>query len=288
MPISVLAHCMMTSSNGNIFRVTCPLCGELTGPGEFPAQRPVTQSFDVYFDRRLNKQLSKQPWGWWIETPSWLLWLRCNGMLYRISKTLRHGKNGNLQTTFPHEYSWINKCVLGRNFYHNTESNFQYVSFGLGNGLAPNMWQTVISTDDDDPVARSVTSLKRKSTSIKFYMRLVIFLRSVIFLIFQHRQNICLLLNTTSIFDRCPRNSAAMTPVKYECDAKNLIGTLAGSKVMLTEKLTNEASVTSVPEKSSARIKVNIELHAYTVKCSCIQTKPNLNKNMRIPLWHIL
>ena len=39
---------MMTSSNGNIFRVTGPLCGEFTGPGEFPTQRPVTRSFDVY------------------------------------------------------------------------------------------------------------------------------------------------------------------------------------------------------------------------------------------------
>ena len=28
--------------------------------GEFPAQRPVTRSFDVFFDLRLNKQLSKQ------------------------------------------------------------------------------------------------------------------------------------------------------------------------------------------------------------------------------------
>ena len=32
--------------------------------GEFPAQRPVTRSFDVFFDRRLNKRLSKQLWGW--------------------------------------------------------------------------------------------------------------------------------------------------------------------------------------------------------------------------------
>ena len=30
---------MMTLSNGNIFRVTGPLCGEFTGPVEFPAQR---------------------------------------------------------------------------------------------------------------------------------------------------------------------------------------------------------------------------------------------------------
>ena len=69
---------MMTSSNGNIVRVTGPLCGEFTGPGEFPPQRPVTRSFDVFFDLRLNKRLSKQPWGWWFETPSWSLWRQCN------------------------------------------------------------------------------------------------------------------------------------------------------------------------------------------------------------------
>ena len=62
---------MMTSSNGNIFRATGPLCVEFTGSGEFPTQRPVTRSFDVFFDLRLNKRLSKQPWGWWFETPSW-------------------------------------------------------------------------------------------------------------------------------------------------------------------------------------------------------------------------
>ena len=28
--------------------------------GEFPAQRPVTRSFDVFFDLRLYKRLSKQ------------------------------------------------------------------------------------------------------------------------------------------------------------------------------------------------------------------------------------
>ena len=62
----------------NIFRVTGPLCGEFTGPGEFPTQRQVTRSFDVFFDLRLNKRLSKQPWGWWFETPSWSLWRQCN------------------------------------------------------------------------------------------------------------------------------------------------------------------------------------------------------------------
>ena len=42
--------------------------------GEFPAQRPVTRSFDVFFDLRPNKRLSKQSLGWWFETPSLPLW----------------------------------------------------------------------------------------------------------------------------------------------------------------------------------------------------------------------
>ena len=49
---------MMTSSNGNIFRVTGPLCGEFTVTGEFPAHGPAALSFDFSFDLRLNKRLS--------------------------------------------------------------------------------------------------------------------------------------------------------------------------------------------------------------------------------------
>ena len=69
---------MMTSSNGNIFRVTGHLCGEFTDPGELSTQRPVTRSFDVFFDLRLNKWLSKQWWGWWFEMLSHPLWRHCN------------------------------------------------------------------------------------------------------------------------------------------------------------------------------------------------------------------
>ena len=41
-------------------------------------QRPVTQIFDVSFDLRLNKRLSKQSWGWWFETVSRPLWRHRN------------------------------------------------------------------------------------------------------------------------------------------------------------------------------------------------------------------
>ena len=58
--------------------------------GEFPAHRPVTRSFEVFFDLCLNKRLSKQSWGWWFETPSHPLWRYCNG--YRSFATVHwHG-----------------------------------------------------------------------------------------------------------------------------------------------------------------------------------------------------
>ena len=46
--------------------------------GDFPAQRPVTRGFDVFFDLRLNKRLSKQSWCWWLETLSCSLWRQSN------------------------------------------------------------------------------------------------------------------------------------------------------------------------------------------------------------------
>ena len=66
--IPKIAEIMMTSSNGNIFRVTGPLCGEFTGHRWIPSTKAVTQSFDFFFDLRPNKQLRQQYWGWWFET----------------------------------------------------------------------------------------------------------------------------------------------------------------------------------------------------------------------------
>ena len=61
------------------FSALLAICaGNLPVPGEFPEQRPVTRSFDVFFDLRLNKLLSKQSWGWWFETLSNSLWRHRN------------------------------------------------------------------------------------------------------------------------------------------------------------------------------------------------------------------
>ena len=65
----------MTWSNGNIFGVTGVLCWVT---GEFPTQRPVMRRFDVFFDLRPNKQLSKQWRRWWFETLPRSLLCHCN------------------------------------------------------------------------------------------------------------------------------------------------------------------------------------------------------------------
>ena len=89
----------MTSSDGNIFRVTGHLCGNYPVTGEFPAQRPVARSFDVFFDLHLNKQLSKQSWDWWFETPSCPLWRRCNSMDHTVSHCVLLLRRDNHKTT---------------------------------------------------------------------------------------------------------------------------------------------------------------------------------------------
>ena len=61
------------------FSALLGLCeGNSPVSGEFPTQRPVTRSFDVFFDLRVNKRLSKQSWGWWFETLSRSLWRHRN------------------------------------------------------------------------------------------------------------------------------------------------------------------------------------------------------------------
>ena len=47
-------------------------------PGEFPSQRPVTRSFDIFFNLCLNKPLCKQSRRWWFQTPFRPLWRHRN------------------------------------------------------------------------------------------------------------------------------------------------------------------------------------------------------------------
>ena len=88
--------------------------GNSTVSGEFPAQRPVTPSFDVLFDQRPNKRLSKQSWSWQFETHSSPLWRHSN-----VGTGLRHhdccwyhGANRQLSINPHHSESTYNSCLI--------------------------------------------------------------------------------------------------------------------------------------------------------------------------------
>ena len=61
-------------------------------PVNSPHKWPVTQTFDVFFDLRLNRRLSKQWWSWWFEMLLHPLWRHCNVL---------HTSNNELFNTTP-------------------------------------------------------------------------------------------------------------------------------------------------------------------------------------------
>ena len=68
------------------FSTLLALCvGNSPATGEFPSQRPVTWSFDVFFDMHLNKRLSKQSRHRLFEAPLCSLWHHCNDVTGRKS-----------------------------------------------------------------------------------------------------------------------------------------------------------------------------------------------------------
>ena len=72
---------MMTSSNGNIFRVTGHLCGEFNGLRWIPRTKASDAELDVYSALCLNKRLRKQSWSRlviWDAIAPIMTWRHCN------------------------------------------------------------------------------------------------------------------------------------------------------------------------------------------------------------------
>ena len=99
------------------FSAQLSLCaGKSPATGEFPSQRPVVRSVDIFFDLRMNKRLSKQSWGWWYQTPSRSLWRHCNA--WRSAPRSRWA----LDTTKPD----IHHPALSKYFIFFISHNLQY------------------------------------------------------------------------------------------------------------------------------------------------------------------
>ena len=92
-------------------------------PGEFQAQRPVTRSFDVFFDLRLNKQSSEESWDGWFETPSRPLWCHCNVTCQVVNPRWRE----SILTVVIHNYLCTNLRVQEQ--WTNMTPQCQYVAW---------------------------------------------------------------------------------------------------------------------------------------------------------------
>ena len=76
---------MMTSSNGNLFRVTGHLCGEFTGHLLIPRTKASDAELWCFL---WFKQVSKQSWGWWFETLSRPFWRHCNVYTENVNESI--------------------------------------------------------------------------------------------------------------------------------------------------------------------------------------------------------
>ena len=86
--ITSIIHTWWRHRMGIFFALLTLCAGKSLVTGKFSSQRPVTRSFDVFVDLRLDKRLSKQWWGWWFETPSRPLWHHCNEMVLTSTSCL--------------------------------------------------------------------------------------------------------------------------------------------------------------------------------------------------------
>ena len=99
---------MMTSLNGNIFRITGPLWGDSHGHRWiFPINASDAELW-CFLSSALNKPFRKQSWRRWFEMPSCSSWCYCNDFAwwvtwsFRIHRVLKKSTPKNLRYLISH------------------------------------------------------------------------------------------------------------------------------------------------------------------------------------------
>ena len=124
---------MMTSSNDNILRVVGLYAGNSPVTGEIPSQRPVTRTFDVFLDLRLNKRPSKQSRRRWFAMSSRSLWRHCN-----------EERNSSITAGFPSRTAsnaelWCISCCF-LNKASELRSNHTFYNVTIHRWLSTKLW----------------------------------------------------------------------------------------------------------------------------------------------------
>ena len=111
---------MMTSSNGNTFLITGPLCGEFTDHRWLPLTKATdAELWCFFFNLGRNKRLNKYSWGWWFKPPSSSLGRHCNDVYWFDVA------NQNGQSVAWHFKGWYFSVTNNRSLYHLTVCKLQ-------------------------------------------------------------------------------------------------------------------------------------------------------------------
>ena len=86
--------------------------------GGFPSQRPVTRSFDVFFDLRLTKRSSKQSRRRWFETPSRSLWRHCKAVVSATNDHFLYRRYQDLNSISIALHSYATQIVNDRQYFY--------------------------------------------------------------------------------------------------------------------------------------------------------------------------
>ena len=109
-------HCLMTSSNGYFPHYYWSFVRGTTGHRCIPIMKAVVRNFDVFFDLRLNKRLSKQSTRQWFERPSRSLWRHGNAEPWKRYSTVTLFTSLEICEALvlhsPRNGPWIRSCCL--------------------------------------------------------------------------------------------------------------------------------------------------------------------------------
>ena len=145
---------MMTSSNRNIFHILALCAGNSLVIGKFPSQKPGTRGLDIFFDLCLNKQLSKQLWGWCFEMPSHSSWRHCNvcsttQSAFQVEELMTLFKEHIWKSYFPTNQVSMRQIICGWLILDGITNISQWFRQRFGASLAPshclNHWWFILN-----------------------------------------------------------------------------------------------------------------------------------------------
>ena len=156
----------MTSSNGNIFRVTGHLCGEFTRQRWIPHTKASDEELYVFFDLRLNKQLSKQSWGWWSETPKRSFWRQCNVRDSHLSFVISQTQSHKYHIIIPkHIKKYIGGIAISDHTVHHIQISMPWRDVQNGTVVNETIGWVVLSKSDKTQMSLSALKIEPSNRS---------------------------------------------------------------------------------------------------------------------------